>query len=91
MSLHGRIHGVSRQPTRADPAWRILKPEPLLLLLLLLWLVLEILPLPLSSPLPYRQENSTQRICAVTATKWHTLPPITNRCQIACEYGTDSR
>ena len=60
-----------------------LKPEPLLLLLLL--------PLPLPSPLPYRQENSTQRICAVTATKWHTLPPITNRCQIACEYGTDSR
>ena len=60
-----------------------LKPEPLLLLLLL--------PLPLPLPLPYRQENSTQRICAVTATKWHTLPPITNRCQIACEYGTDSR
>ena len=64
-----------------------LKPEPLLLLLLLPLP----LPLPLPSPLPYRQENSTQRICAVTATKWHTLPPITNRCQIACEYGTDSR
>ena len=68
-----------------------LKPEPLLLLLLLLWLVLEISPLPLPLPSPYRQESSTQRICAVTATKWHTLPPITNRCQIACEYGTDSR
>jgi len=29
--------------------------------------------------------------CMVTATKWQTLPPITNRCQIACEYGIDSR
>ncbi len=59
---------------------------PLLLLLLLLLVLLLV-----SLPMLLLQENNTQRICAVTATKWHTLPPITNRCQIACEYGTDSR
>ncbi len=78
-------------PVPTQPGAR-LTPEPLSLLLLLLLLLP--LPLPLlrvPSPMPYRQESSTQRICAVTATKWHTLPPITNRCQIACEYGTDSR
>ena len=29
--------------------------------------------------------QKTYSTCAVTATKWQTLPPITNRCQIACE------
>ncbi len=86
MSLHGRIHGVSRQPTRAAQPGACLKRWLLSLSLLLL------LPLLLVSlPMLLLQENNTQRICAVTATKWQTLPPITNRCQIACEYGTDSR
>jgi len=35
-----------------------------------------------SEPRASAENHST---CAVTATKWQTLPPITNRCQIACE------
>lgn len=30
-------------------------------------------------------ERPRYSTCMVTATKWQTLPPITNRCQIACE------
>lgn len=38
-----------------------------------------------------RPRAAVYSTCMVTATKWQTLPPITNRCQMACEYGIDSR